>query len=302
MKAARIHQFGDSQHLHLEDTPRPNPASGEVLVAVRAAGVNPVDWKIREGKVSRSFPLPITAGQDFAGTILEATSEAGALAPGERVYGFARGTYAEFAIAKVDEIAHLPESLPFETAAALPTPGSTAMQILREAGVAQGTRVLIHGAAGSVGSLAVQLARRQGATVAATALGRDVEYVAGLGADPVIDNQSKQFEGVVHDIDAVIDLVGGELQQRSYEVLRRGGVLASTVGIADAAAAERQGVRTIAFLMRRNAADLESLSQLAAGGALRVRIAQVLPFPEARRAQDLSQHGHAEGKVLLRVA
>lgn len=273
-----------------------------MLVAVRSAGVNPVDWKTREGRVSPSLSLPMTAGQDFAGTILEATNEARALAPGERVYGFARGTYAEFAIAKVDEIAHLPKNLPFETAAALPTPGSTAMQLLRAAGVAQGTHVLIHGAAGSVGSLAVQLARRQGAQVAATALGRDLEYVAGLGADPVIDNQSDRFESVVHDLDAVIDLVGGELQQRSYQVLRRGGVLASTVGIVDAAAAERLGVRTIAFLMRRQAADLVSLAQLAADGALRVRIAQVLPFPEARRAQDLSQHGHPEGKVLLRVA
>ncbi len=301
MKAARIHEFGDSQHLYLDDTPRPSPGSGEVLVEVRSAGVNPVDWKIREGKVSRSFSLPITAGQDFAGTILEATSETAAFKPGERVYGFALGTYAEFAIAKVDEIAHLPESLPFETAAALPTPGSTAMQILREAGVVEGSRVLIHGAAGGVGSLAVQLARRQGAQVAATTLGRDVAYVGGLGADPVIDNQSQRFESVVHALDAVIDLVGGELQERSYQVLRRGGVLASTVGIADAAAAERLGVRTLAFFMRRKAADLVRLAQLAAGGALRVRVAQVLPFPEARRAQDLSQHGHPDGKVLLRV-
>ncbi|MGH9355774.1 MAG: NADP-dependent oxidoreductase, partial [Terriglobia bacterium] len=231
MKAARIHEFGDSQNLHLEDTPRPGPSAGELLVAVRSAGVNPVDWKIREGHLGRSSTLPFTAGQDFAGTVLEAGGDAGTFAPGDRVFGFAPGSYAEFAIARVNEVAHLPGELPFATAAALPTPGSTAIQILREAGVDAGSRVLIHGAGGSVGSLAVQLARRGGASVSATALGRDIAYVAELRADPAIDNGSQRFEDIVPEADVVIDLVGGDLQLRSYDLLRRGGVLASTVGI-----------------------------------------------------------------------
>lgn len=302
MKAARIHSFGSSQSLQLEDTPRPDLQPGELLVAVRNAGVNPVDWKIREGNLPRAVALPFTSGQDFAGRVLEAPADASAFVPGARVYGFARGSYAEFAAARTDEIALLPDSLPFETAAALPTPGLTAWQILHAAGLSAGQSVLIHGAGGSVGSLAVQMARRLGARVAATALASDIAWVASLGADPVINNAQQRFEEVESELDVVIDLVGGELQRRSCDALRRGGVLASTVGIEDASAAARRGVRAIAFVMRRNAADLATLARLAAAGELRVRIAQVLPFPQARQAQDLSQHGDAHGKVLLRVA
>ncbi|MGH9467371.1 MAG: NADP-dependent oxidoreductase [Terriglobales bacterium] len=302
MKAARIHEFGPSDRLQVEDTPRPKPQEGELLVAVRSAGINPVDWKIREGKLGRMPQPPFTSGQDFAGTVLEVTGASGAYSPGERVFGFVRGAYAEFAVARPEEIARVPDGVAFETAAALPTPGCTAVQMLRAAGIHAGSRVLVQGAGGSVGSLAVQLARRAGAEVAATALGGDIGYVASLGADPVIDNAGERFEEMVRELDAVVDLIGGELQLRSLAVLRPGGVLVSSVGVPYADEAERREVRTVAFLMQRSAPDLINLAHMAEAGELRVRIARVLPFPEVREAQELSQHGHASGKIILRVA
>ncbi|MGH9413094.1 MAG: zinc-binding dehydrogenase, partial [Terriglobales bacterium] len=181
-------------------------------------------------------------------------------------------------------------------------PGLTALQIVRAAGVGEGKKVLIHGAAGSVGALVVQLALHKGAHVTATALGRDMDYLSQLGVQSAIDNQAERFESAVGPVDVIIDLVGGGLQRRSYAVLRRGGVLASSVGIEDAGAAESHGVRTVAFFMQRNAADLVEVAHMVATGALKLRIARVLPFAEARQAQDLSQHGHAAGKILLQVA
>ncbi|MGH9394598.1 MAG: NADP-dependent oxidoreductase, partial [Terriglobales bacterium] len=204
-----------------------------------------------------------------------------------------------------ESIAPIPEGVSFEIAAALPTPGLTAAQMVERAALADGQRVLIHGAGGSVGSLAVQLAKATRAHVAATAQGADTEYVATLGADTVVDTQRQRFEDVVGELDAVLDLVGGELQRRSWKALRSGGVLVSSVGLDgsnEQAQAERRGVRAIAFFMQRSAHGLERLADLVAHDQLRVRIGKVLPFPQAREAQDLSQRGGAQGKILMRVA
>lgn len=298
--------YGGSDQLREEEAPRPTPAADQVLVRIRAAGVNPVDWKLRAGYLREVMPLqfPRTAGQDFAGEVLESGLQAGELRPGERVFGFAPGAYAEFAVVAATRAAHIPAGLSFETAAALPTPGLTALQLVTQAvAVAEGQTVLIHGAAGAVGALAVQIAKLRGARVAGTALGaEDAEYLRQLGVDPVIDNRAARFEDFVQDVDAAIDLVGGEILDRTYAVVKPGGVLATTVGRLNAEALAARRLRGEPFLMRRNAGDLAAVADLVAGGRVRPRIAQVLPFTQAARAQDLNQRGEARGELILRVA
>lgn len=302
MRAVRFHAFGGSDNLQIEEVPRPQPKAGEVLVGVRSIGVNPVDWKIRAGRTRFALTLPSTSGQDFAGVVEDPAPDVADLPPGARVFGFAQGSYAEYALARVDEISGLPESVGFDTAAALPTPGLTALQLLKAADLRSGATVLIQGAGGSVGSLATQMAVRAGARVLAAVLGGDVAFVSELGPQRVIDNAKERFEDGVGKVDAVLDLVGGEIQRRSYDVIKSRGVLVSTVGIVDEAAAIQRGIRTVALLMRRNRDDLSRLIRMVAQEGLRVRIARVLPFPEARQAQDLTEQGRAQGKVLMRVA
>ncbi|HUX66242.1 MAG TPA: NADP-dependent oxidoreductase [Terriglobales bacterium] len=302
MQAVRIHSFGDSQQLKLEETPRPAPRPDEVLVAVRSVGVNPLDWKVRQGHLGAA-PFPLTMGRDFAGEVIEAGGQALDFRPGERVFGFAQGAYAEFAIVAAGDLAHLPENVSFDTAAALPTPGVTAFQLVTRAlGLQAGQTVLIHGAGGAVGSLAVQLALQRGARVLATDLNSELGYVTELGAAQVFDARGKPFEEAVGAVDAVLDLVGGDTLRRSYALVRRGGVVASTVGGVDEAEAQRRGLRAVAFVMQRRPEDLAEVAALASQGVLRPRIAQVLPLAEARRAQEMSQRGEAHGKILLRAA
>lgn len=304
MKAIRIHEFGGSGQLRVEEVAQPAPGAGEVLVRVARAGVNPVDWKIREGALGRrgAESLPATLGQDFAGEIAAAGDE-GRFRPGQRVFGFARsGAYAEFALAAEEEIAPVPDVLSLEIAAALPTPGLTAYQIVQEAVAPRREQtVLVAGAAGAVGALALQLLRHRGAYVTAADRPGERGYLMELGARQAIDAESADFERETGTVDAAIDLVGGEVQRRCLRVVRRGGVLASTVGIGERerGEAERLGVRAIAFYMRRSAGDLASVGELAAQGVLRPRIARVLPLDQARAAQELSQQGEAHGKLLL---
>lgn len=304
MQAIRMNEYGGDSVLHVEDLPRPQPGPGEVLVAVRSIGVNPVDWKIREGRMRERTRLPLTPGQDFAGEVAE--HGAGVQTQrGSRVFGFARGSYAQFALAAENEIAPLPDSITLEQAAALPTPGLTASQMVTRAGVRPQQTILIHGAAGGVGSIAVQLMRLEGAAIIATVVGTDAAYVAELGADKVINSDQQRFEEVAGPVDAVLDLVGGEVQQRSWALIKDQGCLISSIGLtggAEQEAAEKRGVRAIAMYMRRDREGLERLAALVAAGELQVRIGAVIPFPDARRAQNLSQQGHTQGKVLLRVA
>lgn len=305
MKVVRIHAFGGADQLQLEEAPQPQPQAGQVLARVHAAGVNPVDWKIREGRFGNArgaFPMPM--GQDFAGVVVALGSDVASVKPGDRVFGFANGAYAEFVTAAADEIVPCPERLSDEAAAGLPTPGVTAYQVVHRAARLQpGQSVLIHGSAGAVGSIAVQLARIVGARVAGTVAGEaDVDYVRGLGAETVINTRSDHFDDRLAELDAVIDLVGGDLQARSYPLLKPGGVLVTTIGAVDEEQARRRQIRAVRFVMTRDGADLRALAELFERGQLRTRTAKVLPFDQARQAQELTQSGAAHGKVILRVA
>lgn len=306
MKAVRIHEYGNADQLRIEETPNLSPKEDQVLVKVRAAGVNPIDWKIRAGYMKQRVPaqFPLTMGQDFAGEVVDRGKQASEFNIGQRVFGFAQGTYSEYAVAPISTTAAIPDSVSFEVAAALPTAGLTALQIIRDYVKAQpGMTVLIHGAAGGVGSFAVQIAKFRGAKVIGTATGPDdIQYLKSIGTDQIIDYKQEKFEDQVRNVDAVVDLVGGETQKKSLAVLKKGGVLVSTVQPPDESASKQAGIRGQLIVMQRNAPDLRELATLVAQGAVKPRLDRTLPFTQAREAQEISEQGKTSGKVILKVA
>lgn len=305
MKAIRIHQFGDADTLKLEDIPPLSVGDDQILVRVRDAGVNPVDWKIRQGYLKNVMPaaFPMTIGQDFAGEVAERGKAVDRYARGDRVFGFAQGAYAEYVVAPTSTVALIPASIDFSTAAALPTAGLTALQIIRDIVQARpGMSVLIHGAAGGVGSFASQIALDLGARVIGTASGEDIEYLNSIGVHDVIDYKRERFEDKVKDVDATVDLVGGETLARSYSVVKKGGVVVTTVQTIDEAAAKRAGIRAVQVFMKRDAPDLEHLAQQVEKGAVKPRLSQTMDLSQAKDAHELSESGKTRGKVILKVA
>src|SRR5579863_2346959 len=303
IKTVRIAQYGGSEQLRFEEAPLPEIGPGQVLAKVRYAGVNPVDWKIREGHRKQVSPasFPLTLGQDFAGEIVTDV-ESGPFRTGERVFGFGEGTYAEFTAAAITDIAAIPEKIEFAVAAALPTSGLTALQAIRDyVQPKPGTRILIHGAAGAVGSLATQIAKRWGAQVIGTGSGEDIVYLRSLGHVQVVDYKHERFEAV-GQVDAVLDLIGGETATRSFAMVKKGGVLVSTVGAANAELAARAAVRGVNMAQKRSAADLSELAGLVVRGDVKPLMGEVFRLEQAREAQDLSQEGRGKGRILLEVA
>lgn len=303
MKSARIHSYGNSDQIKIEDSPRPQVQPHEVLVQIHDAAVNPVDWKIREGFM-RAGPskFPLTLGQDFSGEVIDVGQGVTEFGKGDFVFGFASGSYAEFASASMDRIALMPESLGFETAASIPTVGLTAWQLLiDQAQIKENQTVLIHGAAGGVGSLAVQIACWKKARVFATASSDDESYLKKLGVEKVIDYKSGRFEEMIKDVDVVIDLVGGDALSRSYQIMKKGGIALSAVGGFKESEASSYGIRGSNFVMHPNSKDLVEIAKLFDQGLLKLRIGAVLPLAEAKRAQDLNKKGHTHGKIILKV-
>ncbi|MGZ3775276.1 MAG: NADP-dependent oxidoreductase [Pseudobdellovibrionaceae bacterium] len=303
MKAARIHSYGDSAQVKIEDSPQPEVKNNEVLVKIHDASVNPVDWKIREGYMkSSSSKFPLTLGQDFSGEIVEVGPGVTSFKKGDDVFGFASGSYAEFTCASVDRIALIPASLNYEVAASIPTAGLTAYQLLVEqAKIKENQTILIHGAAGGVGSLAVQIAHWKKARVFATASSDDKTYLEKIGAERVIDYKTNRFEELLTDLDVVIDLVGGDTIARSYQIMKRNGIALSVVGGCKESEASAHGIRCVNFVMHPNAKDLSDVGKLFAQGILNLRIGAVLPLAEAKRAQDLNKKGHTHGKIVLKM-
>lgn len=307
MKAIRVEQFGDPDVLRFQDAPRPSPAEGEVLVRVLAAGVGPWDAWVRAGQSMVSQTLPLTPGADIAGVIEDLGAGVSELTRGEAVFGATNGqftgAYAEYAIASAAMVAPKPPQVAFLEAAAVPVVGCTAWEMVFEYGrVDTSKRVLIHGGAGNVGALAVQLARSHAREVVATALPGEVASVRALGVQHVIDVQATRFEDVVGDIDVVLDTVGGETQTRSYAVLRPGGVLVSSAARPDESLAARYRVTATFFLVAVRTATLTAIGRLMAAGELQVRVGEVVPLAEARRAhQMLAGAPHRAGKIVLSV-
>lgn len=305
MKAECIHEFGGPEVLQFEEVPTPKPGTNEILVRIHAAGVNPVDWKIREGYLG-NLPLPSVLGTDFSGTVEELGPEVEEFRVGEAVFGSvadASGSYAEYAVAPVSQVCEKPSQLTHEQAAALPIAGLTAWQALFDkADLKAGQRILIHGAAGGVGSFAVQFAKWKGAYVIGTASGQHVNFVRELGADQVVDYRTTQFEKCACDLDAVFDTIGGETQERSWNVLKQGGMLVSIVQAPDQEAAAAHCARGALLRCDHARSDqLARIGDMVASGRVKVHLEKILPLSEARQAQEMSQKAHTQGKIVLRV-
>jgi NADPH:quinone reductase-like Zn-dependent oxidoreductase len=308
MKAVCIYSYGGPGVLVYEDAPRPHPAAGEVLVRVHAAGINPVDWKIREGHLKEMLhhTFPLVLGWDVSGVIEALGSGLTRLKLGDEVFSrpdISRdGAYAEFIVIKESEVALKPKSIDHIHAAALPLAGLTSWQTLFDAGgLAAGQRVLIHAAAGGVGHIAVQLAKWKGAHVIGTAAARNHDWLRQLGVDQVIDYDTERFEEAVQPVDVILDTMGGDTQARSWKVLKRGGILVSIAGQPSAEIAAAHGVRQAFVFTQPNAAQLAEISQLADAQKLKAIVETILPLSDATRGQELSERGHTRGKIVLRV-
>lgn len=316
MRAIVLDQFGGRDQLHLADVPTPVPGKREVLIRVRAAGVNPVDWKIREGMLRTRLPhqFPIIPGWDVAGEIAATGPGAKRFAVGDAVYAYARkpivkdGTYAEFVVVPESSVARKPASLGFAETAAVPLAALTAWQSLFDAaGLRRGQTVLIHAAAGGVGGFAVQLARWKGARIIATASDANHNYVRGLGAHCVVDYRTGDVSAAVREfapagVDVAYDTVGGEVQQRSVGLVRTGGVLVSILAFADMEAVRARGVEPKYVFVSPSAPQLARLAGLIDRGRLKVTLAARLPLEEAARAHEMIETGHTRGKIVLTVA
>ena len=308
MKAVRMHEYGGPEVLRYEDAPRPEPAAGEVLVRVHAAAVNPVDWKIRAGYMKNflHYSLPFIVGWDLSGVVEAAGTGVADWKAGDEVYSrpdlSRNGAYAEYIAVRASELGRKPKTLDHVNSAAIPLAGLTAWQAMFDAGgLTAGQRILIHAAAGGVGTFAVQLAKWKGAYVIGTASGRNHAFLRELGADETIDYTQTPFETAVGDVDVVLDAMGGETRQRSWQVLKKGGILVSIVGPPSAEDAAAHGVRQVGMFVQPNRAQLEEMAGLVDSGKLRPIVEEVLPLEEAARAHEKNQTLHTRGKLVLRV-
>jgi NADPH:quinone reductase-like Zn-dependent oxidoreductase len=304
MKAIRIHSFGGPEKVQLEEIETPVLKEGEALVRVRAAGVNPVDWMVREKiyNPEGQTRVPITLGQDFAGEIVEI--EPGAkFKVGDEVFGQTWGSFCEFAAVPIKDLVLKPKSLDFVRAASVPMVALTAWQMVIDTAQAdRGKRFLIHGASGGVGFFAAQFAKWKGAEVIATASRASFESLKKIGVDLLIDYKNDKFYEKVRDVDVVIDPLGGEIQARSWPLLKKGGMLINLIGEIDEVSARKAGVRGVEFGVEYHTEDLEEIGRLLDQGVIRTNVVQVLPLERAREAMDLNQQGRSHGKVILKVA
>lgn len=293
MKAVVINAYGGNEVVALAEVPRPVPGAGEVLVRVQAAGVNPVDWKIRNGMGQRlGLSLPICLGGEIAGVVEALGEGVTAFGVGAAVYGIIpSGGFAEYAVARAADLARTPARLDFVQAAALPLGALTAWQAMFDlAGLSAGQRLLITNSSGGVGSLAVQLAKARGAHVTAMGSAANEAYLRGLGADEVIDYRAQAFEDVASDMDVVFDTVGGDTFDRAFRTLKTGGFLVTAVAF-PRDEARRHGVGVARVFCKPDAEQLAAIGELAEAGRLMAQVATVLPLADIREAFDLSESG-----------
>ncbi|SFP05045.1 NADP-dependent oxidoreductase [Enterovibrio norvegicus] len=308
MKAVQISDFGGQNVLALNTVDIPTPKVDEVLIKVRAASVNPVDWKIREGYLQPllNHSLPLTLGWDVAGEVVATGNNVTSLAIGDAVYSRPEiannGSYAEYIAVSADEVAIKPASLSWQEAAGVPLAALTAWQALNEyVQLKQGERVLIHGGSGAVGQFAIQLAKLRGATVYTTTSSRNTELVLGLGADHVIDYREKDFS-TLEDLDVVFDTIGGETQDNSFKTLKKGGRLVSIAKTPEEDKAAAFGVNASFCFVLPNRAQLEKLAVLADAGQLTVTIDSEFALNQVADAHARSETGRAQGKIIINVS
>lgn len=307
MKAVVIEQFGGPEVLVGKEVPKPVIEPNQVLIRLRATSVNPVDFKIRQGAMGEAAgAFPLVLGGDAAGVVVEVGENVSRFKVDERVFTRPRkfGTYAEYVVADADVVSKMPKSLNFEEAAAVPLAGMTAWQSLVDHGkIKKGDKVLIHAGSGGVGIFAVQLAKHFGAEVASTASSRNRELLESLGVDHFIDYKEEDFSKILADYDLVLDTMGGEIQRKSFEILKPGGRLVSLVEKPDDQLLEKYQVTGIQFMMEPVGSQLEQLAELADQGKLRVVIDSTFWLNEEglQQAHERSETHHAAGKIILRA-
>lgn len=311
MKTAQINKYGGKEVIEINsNVSKPQVAEGKIVIEVHAAGINPIDWKIRQGYMAQMMPLqfPATMGGDFSGVVTEVGGGVSGLRVGDEVYGQAgvllggSGTFAEYALVSSQNVAKKPKNVSHQEAASLPLAGVSAFQALLEnINLKKGQKILIHGGAGGIGSFTVQLAKYLGAYVYTTVSMEDVAYVKELGADEVIDYKSQKFEDIAKDCDAVFDTVGGETYNRSFNVLKKGGVILSMAEQPNAELMEKYGVQAMYQFTQPIREKLEKLAVLVEQGAVKVHIDKIFRLDETADALSYLELGHPKGKVVLQI-
>lgn len=307
MKAVRIHNYGGPEQLKLESIAIPYPAADEVLIKVHAAAVNPLDWKVREGYLAEVIPhtLPLTLGWDFAGEVVAVGENVEKWRVGDAVYArpdFSKnGAYAEYITVSADEIAAKPETLSWQKSAAVPLVTLTAWQALNDIGhLKHGDRVLIHAGAGGVGIAAIQLAKRAGATVYTTASSLNIEFLKRLGVDEVIDYTQQDFSKLT-DLDIVLDTMGGNVLEKTWATLKKGGYLVSTAEVPNQELAARHEVNANFCFVQANADQLSEIANLIDSGDLTVEVDSVFHLEDIAKAHAKSESGHTRGKIVIQI-
>jgi len=309
MKAVVIRSYGGTETLAMDQVPVPPIAEDEVLIKVSAVGVNPIDWKVRAGllKEMLNYNFPLILGWDVSGTVERAGSSVKKFKAGDEVYALAdisrNGACAEYITLKADTVALKPALLDHVQAAAVPMGALTAWQALFDlADLHAGQRILIHAAGGGVGTFAVQFAKWKGSYVLGTASLRNRDFLLDLGADEVIDYMAAPFEEAVHDVDVVLDSMGGEVQERSWKTIRRGGTLVSLLGPPDQDQAARADVRGVGVFVKPDAEQLLSIGELINQGRISPVVTEILPLGDVARAHEMSATHHVRGKIVLEVS
>lgn len=310
MKAAQINEYGDVSVIHIVDINKPIAGPDQVLVEVHAASINPFDTTIRSGKMKDVIPLtlPVTLGGDIAGVVAEVGENVTSFVVGDKVYGQANvvagnsGAFAEFAVTAAGQLGSMPVTVDYKKAAALPLVGVSALQVISEhLNLQAGQKLFIHGGAGGIGSLAIQIAKHVGAYVATTATGEGIDFVKKLGADEVIDYTQAKFYEILHNFDAVFDTVGGDDFNRSLDILNRGGKAVSMIAEADQEKAARLGVTAVMQHTKVNTEVLTKLSKLVNEGVVTPQVDKVYQFDDIIEAFEARESGKVRGKVVLEI-
>ncbi|WP_205621614.1 NADP-dependent oxidoreductase [Paenibacillus sanguinis] len=304
MQAILVNEYGGPAVMQVQTVERPQPQADEVLVRIVYAAVIPLDYKIRNGWLQSVFPVsfPYIPGFYASGVVEEVGQSITEFKPGDRVFGSINAAYAEYGIAKEQELLAMPEHLTFEEAATIKAGAETAWKVLFTEGELQpGQTVLLHAAAGGVGQFAVQLAKWKGAHVIATASTSNLDFVKSLGADQVIDYTTTKFEEVAKDVDLVVDAVGGEIEDRSWSVMKKGGIFVSITQDPSQEQAEIHGVTAKFNTKFPTREDLQSLTNLIANGQIKAQIDSIFPLNQADKALEKSEARHGRGRILLSV-
>lgn len=310
MKAVKVHELGGPEVLKVEETPMPIPGKGEVLIEVHAAGINSMDTKLirTDPNYQHSGEFPITPGLDLAGSVVEVGENIKHLQVGDNVYGQAAaikkgtGAFAEYAVTSEDSVAKMPDNISFTEAAAVPLAAASAYQALVEhMKLEKGQKILIHGGSGGIGTFAIQLAKHLEVYVATTARGEGIEYAKKQGADQVIDYESEAFETIIKDYDAVLDTVGGETYKKSFQVLKKGGIIISMISRPDEASMKRYGVRAVLETTKVDSKKLGKITDLIKSDVLKVYIADVYSLQHTKEAFEAKEKEKVLGKIAIEV-